>query len=179
MGRAHPSRIPSPELKKLLKKKVDAQDAVITTYGTVMRTAWMKSYPWRNVILDEAQAIKNPSAKQTRAVKALNSRWRLVLTGTPVENRLGDPWSIFDFVNPGLPGSAKAFNGLCKSMASGRQDHALLRRLVQPHILRRLKTDRSVITDLPSKTEVNAYCLLSKPRGRTSQSRKKSATRTN
>jgi len=159
---AHPSRISSSELKKLPKKKVDSHDAVITTYGTAMRTGWIKSYAWRNVILDEAQAIKNPDAKQTKAIKSLSSRWRLVLTGTPVENRLGDLWSIFDFLNPGLLGSAKAFNRLCKSMASGKQDYAPLRRLVQPYILRRLKTDKSVIADLPDKTEVNAYCLLSK-----------------
>jgi non-specific serine/threonine protein kinase len=160
---AHPSRIPSPELKKLPKEEVDAHDAVITTYGTTMRTEWMTSHTWRNVILDEAQVIKNPGAKQTRAVKALDSRWRLALTGTPVENRLGDLWSIFDFLNPGLLGSAKAFNGLCRSMASGNQGgYAPLRRLVQPYILRRLKTDKRVIADLPDKTEVNAYCLLSK-----------------
>ena len=160
---AHPSRIPSPELKNLPKKRVDAHNVMITTYGTVLRTEWMKRYSWRNVILDEAQAIKNPGAKQTKAVKALSARWRVALTGTPVENRLGDLWSIFDFLNPGLLGSAKAFNGLCKSMASGKQGgYAPLRRLVQPYILRRLKTDRSVIADLPDKTEVNAYCLLSK-----------------
>ena len=98
---AHPSRIPSPELKQVSKQTVDAHDAVITTYGTAMRTEWIKSHAWRNVILDEAQAIKNPGAKQTKAVKALDSRWRLALTGTPVENRLGDLWSIFDFLNPG------------------------------------------------------------------------------
>ena len=160
---AHPSRIPSPELKKLSKKRVNAHDVVITTYGTAMRTAWMKDYSWRNVILDEAQAIKNPSAKQTRAVKALSSTWRLALTGTPVENRLGDLWSIFDFLNPGLLGSAKAFNRLCKSMASGKPGaYAPLRRLVGPYILRRLKTDKRVISDLPDKIEVNAHCLLSK-----------------
>ena len=160
---AHPSRIPSSELKKLPAKDVDAHDAVITTYGTVMRTDWMKSHAWRYVILDEAQAIKNPGAKQTRAVKALDATWRLALTGTPVENRLGDLWSIFDFLNPGLLGSAKAFNRLAKSMASGKQGgYAPLRKLVQPYILRRLKTDKKVIADLPDKTEVNAYCLLSK-----------------
>jgi non-specific serine/threonine protein kinase len=114
------------------------------------------------VILDEAQAIKNPGAQQTRALKALNADWRLALTGTPVENRTGDLWSIFDFLNPGLLGSAKSFNTLCRSMATGGQGYAPLRRLVQPYILRRLKTDRSVISDLPDKTEVNAYCLLSK-----------------
>ncbi len=159
---AHPSRMPSAELKELPKKRVEAHDAVITTYGTLMRTAWMKTYGWRHVILDEAQAIKNPGAKQTRAVKALKANWRLALTGTPVENRLGDLWSIFDFLNPGLLGSPKAFNGLCKSMAASRQGYAPLRRLVQPYILRRLKTDRNVIGDLPDKTEVTAYCLLSK-----------------
>ncbi len=159
---AHPSQIPSAELKKLSKKRVDAHDAVITTYGTAMRTEWMKEYPWRHVILDEAQAIKNPGAKQTEAVKAMPAKWRLALTGTPVENRLGDLWSIFDFLNPGLLGSAKAFNGLCKSMAKSQQGYAPLRRLVQPYILRRLKTDENVIADLPDKTEVTAHCLLSK-----------------
>ncbi len=160
---AHPSRIPSADLKKLSKRQVDAHDAVITTYGTAMRTAWMKSHAWRNVILDEAQAIKNPGAQQTKAVKALRSQWRLALTGTPVENRLGDLWSIFDFLNPGLLGSAKAFSRACKSMASGKQgSYAPLRRLVRPYILRRLKTDKNVIADLPDKTEVTAYCLLTK-----------------
>jgi superfamily II DNA or RNA helicase len=159
---AHPSRIPSPELRKLAERQVDLHDAVITTYGTAMRTEWIREYSWRHLILDEAQAIKNPGAKQTKAVKAMNASWRLALTGTPVENRLGDLWSIFDFLNPGLLGSAKIFNGLCKSMASSQQGYAPLRRLVQPYILRRLKTDKSVISDLPDKTEVNAYCLLTR-----------------
>ena len=160
---AHPSHFPSPELKKLVANEVETYDAVITTYGTAMRTEWMKSHAWRYVILDEAQAIKNPGAKQTKAVKALQTKWRVALTGTPVENRLGDLWSIFDFLNPGLLGSAKAFSRLCKSMASGSHGgYAPLRRLVQPYILRRLKTDKRVISDLPDKTEVNAYCLLSK-----------------
>ncbi len=159
---AHPSRISSAELKKLSKRKVEAHDAVITTYGTAMRTAWMKQHLWRHVILDEAQAIKNPGAKQTKAVKAMKSKWRLALTGTPVENRLGDLWSIFDFINPGLLGSAKAFGGFCKSLSKSKQGYAPLRRLVQPYILRRLKTDKSVIADLPDKTEVTAHCLLSK-----------------
>jgi superfamily II DNA or RNA helicase len=159
---AHPSRIPSRELRKLTKKRMAAHDAVVTTYGTAMRAGWMKEYSWRHVILDEAQAIKNPGAKQTKAVKALPSRWRLALTGTPVENRLGDLWSIFDFLNPGLLGSSQAFNGLCKSMAKSKQGYAPLRRLVQPYILRRLKTDKNVIADLPDKTEVTAHCLLTK-----------------
>ena len=159
---AHPSHIPSAELKKLPKKQVNAHDAVITTYGTAMRTGWMKEYTWRHMVLDEAQAIKNPAAKQTKAIKAINANWRLALTGTPVENRLGDLWSIFDFLNPGLLGSAKAFNELCKSMGSSAQGYSPLRRLLQPYILRRLKTDKSIIADLPDKTELNSYCLLSK-----------------
>ncbi len=160
---AHPSHMPTSKLKKLSKKEVDAHDAVITSYGTVVRTEWMKSYAWQSVILDEAQAIKNASAKQTRAVKALHAQWRLALTGTPVENSLGDLWSIMDFLNPGLLGSSKAFGRLCKSMASGQPGgYAPLRKLVQPYILRRLKSDKSIIADLPDKTEVNAYCPLSK-----------------
>ena len=158
---AHPSHIPSPDLRKLSKEEVEAHDAVITTYGTATRTGWMKTHPWRTVILDEAQAIKNPGAKQTRAVKALQSKWRLALTGTPVENRLGDLWSIFDFLNPGLLGPVKKFNAFSKSMASAKHGgYAPLRRLVQPYILRRLKSDKSIIADLPDKTEVNAYCGL-------------------
>ncbi len=159
---AHPSRLSSAELKGLSKQRVDAHDVVITTYGTAMRIPWMKEYPWRYVILDEAQAIKNPDAKQTKAIKAMPSKWRLALTGTPVENRLGDLWSIFDFLNPGLLGSAKVFSGLCKSMAKSKQGYASLRRLIQPYILRRLKTDKNVIADLPDKTEVTAHCLLTK-----------------
>jgi len=124
------------------------------------------------VVLDEAQAIKNPGARQTRAVKALRSRLRLALTGTPVENRAGDLWSLFDFANPGLLGSAKDFGAYLKRAAAsdgpGTGDearpspYAALRELVRPYILRRLKTDRAVIADLPEKTEMKAFCSLSK-----------------
>jgi non-specific serine/threonine protein kinase len=161
---AHPSQIPTHELERLSAREVDEHDAIITTYGTVVRAAWMKEHPWRCVVLDEAQAIKNPSAKQTRAIKALHAQWRLALTGTPVENKLGDLWSLFDFLNPGLLGSARAFTGFCKAMESrDRNAYAPLRKLVQPYILRRLKTDKNVISDLPAKTEVTAHCLLRKP----------------
>lgn len=160
---AHPSHMPRASMKSLPASEVNAYNAVITTYGTVMRTGWMKKYPWRCVILDEAQAIKNPGAKQTRAIKALDAKWRLALTGTPVENKLGDLWSVFDFLNPGLLGSAKVFNSFCKSLAARKHNaYAPLRTLVQPYILRRLKTDKSVISDLPEKIEVTAHCLLSK-----------------
>jgi non-specific serine/threonine protein kinase len=157
---AHPSRIPPTELKNLSKETVDPYDAVITTYGTAMRTEWMRSYTWRSVVLDEAQAIKNPGSKQTRAVKALSARWRLALTGTPVENRLGDLWSIFDFLNPGLLGTAKQFTQYTKRLDAG--GYGPLRELIRPYVLRRLKTDRAVIADLPDKNELSAYCPLSR-----------------
>jgi non-specific serine/threonine protein kinase len=115
------------------------------------------------VVLDEAQAIKNPDAKQTRAAKKLNARARCALTGTPIENRLGDLWSIFDFINPGLLGSAKEFTTLVKRLADRPHNpYAPLREVVRPYILRRLKTDKTVIADLPDKTEVKAFCQLSR-----------------
>jgi SNF2 family DNA or RNA helicase len=138
-----------------------ATDLVITTYGMLGRIPWVAQRQWDTVILDEAQAIKNPAAKQTRTCKALNSRVKLALTGTPVENRLGDLWSIFDFLNPGLLGSAKTFSSFSKKLAS-TGDYAPLRNLVRPYILRRLKTDKRVISDLPDKTELVAYCSLTR-----------------
>ena len=112
---------------------------------------------------DEAQAIKNPSARQTRAVKALKSQHRIALTGTPVENRLSDIWSLFDFVSPGLLGSARDFDGFLKRRTkNGESPYAGLRALVRPYILRRMKTDKNIIADLPDKTEIKTYCSLSK-----------------
>src|SRR5439155_10543008 len=114
-------------------------------------------------ILDEAQAIKNPGTKQTRSAKELQASSRIAMTGTPVENRLGDLWSLFDFLNPGLLGNAKAFANFVKKMqAPPTPSYRPLRSLVQPYILRRLKTDKRVIADLPDKTEVKAYCGLSR-----------------
>jgi hypothetical protein len=138
-------------------------DLVVTTYCALQRTPWIAETSWGLVALDEAQAIKNPVAKQTRAAKALKSRTRLALTGTPVENRLGDLWSLFDFLCPGLLGTPKAFRASTRSMESARgSGYAPLRKLVRPYILRRLKSDRRVVADLPDKTEVRAYCGLTK-----------------
>jgi non-specific serine/threonine protein kinase len=118
---------------------------------------------WDLVILDEAQAIKNAGTRQSRAVKELRAAGRIALTGTPVENRLSDLWSLFDFLNPGLLGNAKAFAGFVKKMeASAPPSYQPLRTLVQPYILRRLKTDKRVIADLPDKTEVKAFCGLTR-----------------
>jgi len=138
-------------------------DLVITTYGMAARFAPLRSQVWNVVVLDEAQAIKNAAAGQTRVVKELRGAARLALTGTPIENRLGDLWSIFDFLNPGLLGSAKAFTQLTKRLsAKDGPGYGALRALVKPYLLRRLKTDKNVIRDLPDKTETNAFCGLSK-----------------
>src|SRR5208337_3948747 len=108
-----------------------------TSYGTLLRQSWIGQTSWRLAVLDEAQAIKNPNAKQTRAVKSLKAKARIVLTGTPIENNLRDLWSIFNFVNPGLLGSAKAFAQFAKTLATQSHiSYAPLRRLVQPYILR-------------------------------------------
>jgi len=138
-------------------------DVVLTTYGTLMRQPWLHEQMWRLLVLDEAQAIKNPAARQTKAVKTIQAQSRIALTGTPVENRLSDLWSLFDFLNPGLLGSATRFRDFVKSLSQREHDqYAPLRNLVSPYILRRLKTDRSIISDLPEKTEITAYCGLSK-----------------
>ncbi|MBF0593547.1 MAG: DEAD/DEAH box helicase [Candidatus Omnitrophica bacterium] len=138
-------------------------DLVITTYGSVSRLGWLSEREWGIIIVDEAQAIKNPSAKQTKAVKALKTKNRIAMTGTPVENHLSDLWSLFDFVSPGLLGSAKAFDGFVKRKTKNSEGpYAALRSLLRPYILRRLKTDKSVISDLPDKTELKTFCSLSK-----------------
>src|SRR5882757_2551652 len=136
-------------------------DLVITSYGFLARSPWLGAAPWRLVVLDEAQAIKNPAAKQTKMVKQLRADARIALTGTPIENRLGDLWSIFDFINPGLLGSSKQFSSFVKGLADRPHGtYGPLRELVRPYILRRLKSDKSVIADLPDKTEVKAFCAL-------------------
>ena len=137
-------------------------DLIIVTYAGLTRANWASATEWDAVILDEAQAVKNPGARQTRAVKELKSRVRIAMTGTPVENRPLDLWSIFDFLNPGLLGSAQAFGRFVKQLGkAGQSGYAPLRELTRPYLLRRLKTDKNVIRDLPEKTEVNAWCGLS------------------
>jgi len=159
---AHTSAIPAKVLGTLPAEQVRQSDLVITSYGSVQRLAWIRETSWRLAILDEAQAIKNPGTLQTKAVKRLSAGSRIALTGTPIENRLSDLWSIFDFVNPGLLGGSQAFAGFTRRLADSPGGYQPLRRLVQPYILRRLKTDKTVISDLPDKTEQNAYCSLSR-----------------
>ena len=157
---AHPSAMAQEELRALDAERLAGIDLVITSYATLMRLPNLLALRWHLAVADEAQALKNPSAKQTKAVKQLQAMARIALTGTPVENRIADLWSIFDFTHPGLLGSRKAFAGLTKNMA---QHHHFgpLRTLVSPYILRRLKSDKRIIDDLPDKTEMTAWCALS------------------
>jgi non-specific serine/threonine protein kinase len=139
-------------------------DLVVTTYGLARRGAWLADVSWRMIVLDEAQAIKNATSAQTKAIKKLAAPRRVVLTGTPVENHLGDLWSLFDFCCPGLLGNAHQFKEFVKRL-NKRQDAAAfggLRQLVRPYILRRMKTDPHVVPDLPDKTEMRVDCGLSK-----------------
>jgi superfamily II DNA or RNA helicase len=160
---AHPSMAPAENLHLDGSDDLAGVDLVITSYGYLARAPWLATTPWRLAILDEAQAIKNPAAKQTRLVKTLQAQARIALTGTPIENRLGDLWSIFDFINPGLLGSSKQFSTFVKGLANRPHNpFGPLRDLVRPYILRRLKTDKSIIADLPDKTEVNVFCPLSR-----------------
>ena len=138
-------------------------DLVVTTYAMLVRQSWLAEVSWRLVILDEAQAIRNPGTRQSRAVRKLSADARIALTGTPVENRLGDLWALFDFLNPGLLGSRTVFQSFVKSLQAREENpFAPLRQLVGPYILRRLKTDRAIIGDLPEKTETARYCHLTR-----------------
>ena len=164
-GFAHPAETPGGEWRdaKTAEAFLAGKDVILTTYGQAARLEWMAAREWRLLVLDEAQAIKNPGARQTRAVKRLRARARIALSGTPVENRLGDLWSLYDFLNPGLLGSAHEFTRYAKNLqAAEPPNFAPLRQLVRPYLLRRLKTDRSIISDLPDKTELTAWCSLSK-----------------
>ncbi len=134
----------------------------ITTYGMLGRTEWLREVSWDIVILDEAQAIKNPGTKQTKSIKQLKAHCRIALTGTPVENRLGDLWSIFDFLNQGLLGNAREFSAFTKKLKDQPDGYGRLKQVVSPFILRRLKSDKSIIADLPEKIEMKSYATLSK-----------------
>lgn len=139
-------------------------DVVITTYSLALRDKeHLASIEWDNVVVDEAQNIKNEAAKQTQAIKQLKAQHKIALTGTPVENRLSELWSIMQFLNPGYLGSAVEFR---KSFATpierfrDTERAESLKRLIQPFVLRRLKTDKEIIRDLPDKMEMKVFCNL-------------------
>ncbi len=147
------------------KSKLEIEEGkflYITTYGMAVKMEALRERHWDLLILDEAQAIKNPGTKQTKALKAIPAGMRIAMTGTPIENRLSDLWSLFDFLNQGLLGTAKEFAEFGKKLSEETMGYTKLRRMIQPFILRRLKTDKSIIADLPDKFEMNAYAGLSK-----------------
>ena len=134
----------------------------ITTYGMTLRIDALKKTGWDAIILDEAQAIKNPLTKQTKAVKSLNGRMKIAMTGTPIENDLTNLWSLFDFLDKGLLGSSAEFLSYCKHLEGKPEDYAKLKALINPFLLRRMKTDKRIIRDLPEKFEILDYAGLSK-----------------
>jgi SNF2-related domain/SNF2 Helicase protein/Helicase conserved C-terminal domain len=148
------------------EKAAAAADIVITTYALATRDRTvLAKVPWRRIVLDEAQNVKNPEAKQTKAVRALPSPRKVALTGTPVENHLGELWSIMEILNPSLLGSAASFRErFVIPVERFRDEEAAeqLRQLTRPFILRRLKTDRTIVPDLPEKMEMNELCTLTK-----------------
>ncbi|HEY8885659.1 MAG TPA: DEAD/DEAH box helicase [Chloroflexota bacterium] len=146
------------------KAACGACDVIITSFALArLDEKLFRSLTWHRVVLDEAQNIKNPEAAQTRAVGKLPALHRLALTGTPVENRLLDLWSIFNFLNPGYLGKQAQFRKsfeLPIQKDNDRARSATLKKLVEPFILRRLKTDQRIIADLPDKIEQKMFCNL-------------------
>ncbi len=142
--------------------EISGKNAVyLTTYNMVKRLRQLQDVQWKLIVLDESQAIKNPNTLQTKAIKALKADRRLALTGTPIENRLSDLWSLFDFLNPGLLGTASQFKKMVKQLEHNSHGYHKIRKMIQPFMMRRLKTDKSIIADLPEKIEIVDYATLS------------------
>lgn len=149
---------------KTFAKQAQSVDLVITSYALVTRDVkTLTGVQWQGVIIDEAQNIKNPNSKQSQSVRKIPAQFRMALTGTPLENRLQELWSILDFLNPGYLGSRQFFQKrFAKPIEKYGDTSSLqaLRSLSQPFILRRLKTDRNIIQDLPEKNEMAVFCGL-------------------
>jgi SNF2 family DNA or RNA helicase len=149
-----------------LAESAAQHDVVISTYALLYRDETeLRAIDWEAVVLDEAQNIKNPSTKHAQAARRLPAQWRAALTGTPIENRLSELWSIFQFLNPGYLGSAEEFRKRFALPIERLRDPGAterLKALVSPFILRRLKTDRSIIQDLPEKNEMKVFCTLTR-----------------
>ncbi len=150
---------------KAFAQAVQGHDLVITSYALIHRDVKsLQGVSWQGVVLDEAQNVKNPEAKQSQSVRQLEASFRIALTGTPVENRLSELWSILDFLNPGYLGPRQFFQRRFAMPIERYGDAAslqTLRSLVGSFILRRLKTDREIIQDLPEKQEMTVFCGLS------------------
>ncbi len=134
----------------------------ITTYGMVARIKAIQEIQWDGIILDEAQAIKNPGTKQTRAIKKISAKTRIAMTGTPIENDLTNLWSLFDFLNKGLLGTSKEFHDYCRQLSEHPEGYSKLKAMVSPFMLRRIKTDKNIIADLPEKIESIDYVTMTK-----------------
>ena len=149
-----------------LAEAMAGSDLFVTTYGLAVRDQEaLAAVTWARVVLDEAQNIKNSAARQTQAVRALPAGQRVALTGTPVENRLSELWSIMEFLNHGLLGSASDFRRRFAVPIERYRDEStaeLLKRITGPFVLRRLKTDRSIIADLPEKVEMKVFCNITR-----------------
>ena len=158
-----PQRLQDP---KEFQAAVESCDMLITSFTLARKDEkLLSSVAWHRLVIDEAQNIKNPKAAQTKAILKLPATHRLALTGTPVENRLLDLWSIFNFLNPGYLGKEAQFRKLFElpiQKHGSRTQSAALKKLVEPFILRRLKTDKSIIQDLPDKVEQKLYCNLTR-----------------
>ena len=159
----HPSASLHAE-RTLSLSKCDSASAFlsITTYSMVSRMEDLQETEWDLVILDEAQAIKNPSSKQTKSIKSLKAKKRIALTGTPIENDLTNLWSLYDFLNKGLLGTSTEFKRFASSLKENPSGYSKLKAMISPFMLRRLKTDKSIISDLPEKMEMTDYVTLSK-----------------
>ena len=148
------------------KREAVKQAVVLSSYALLQRDfEFLNVVPWGGVILDEAQNIKNPETKQARAARSLTADYHIALTGTPVENNVGDLWSLMEFLNPGFLGTQAEFKRtFFVPIQANRDPEATerLKRLTGPFLLRRLKTDKAIITDLPEKLEMKVYCTLTK-----------------
>ena len=151
---------------KAFTRHAKKADLVLSTYGLAARDQQLlATVPWRRLVLDEAQQIKNSAARTTQSVRAIPAERRIAMTGTPVENRLAELWSIMQFLNPGLLGSEKSFRERFATPIERLGDDEAaerLRRITAPFVLRRLKTDRTIIADLPDKIEVKEFCTLTR-----------------
>jgi SNF2 family DNA or RNA helicase len=153
-------------LEKLRKTDKEAKEELpfltITTYAMAAKIEPLKEKEWDCLIFDEAQAIKNPTTKQTREIKKMKSKMRIAMTGTPIENDLTNLWSLFDFLNHGLLGASKEFHEFCKGLEEHPEKYAKLKSMISPFMLRRVKTDKNIISDLPEKVEMLDYATLSR-----------------
>ena len=157
---AHSSSLDAAEVRQLTQAELEQYDLILTSGTTALLQPWVATTPWLLAGVDEAQIIKNPAIQQARLLKTLRADMRVALTGTPIENRLTDLWSIMDYANPGLLGNLPQFQRWVRELeASG--GFGPLRELIQPYLLRRLKSDKSILKDLPDKTELDVDCTLS------------------